>query len=78
MFFNTGKFCLGFKITDPGIEGKPKVGLEHPDWMKRCGEAGFAEFVARELVTVDGKEESSLRLRVLLILLHFYCNGCDR
>lgn len=55
LFMNTGKFCLGFKITDPGITGKPSVGIEYPDWMKRCGDA--AKFVARELVTIDGKEE---------------------
>eukprot|EP00930_Biecheleria_cincta_P084962 TRINITY_DN74384_c0_g1_i1.p1 TRINITY_DN74384_c0_g1~~TRINITY_DN74384_c0_g1_i1.p1 ORF type:complete len:524 (+),score=89.47 TRINITY_DN74384_c0_g1_i1:223-1572(+) len=57
LFFNTGKLCLGFPITDPGIKGKPKVGIEQPDWIKRCNQAGFATFVARELVTVDGKEE---------------------
>jgi len=56
MYFNGGLYCLGFKITDPGIKGS-KVGLEHTDWMKRCDEAGFAKFVGRELVTVDGKEE---------------------
>jgi hypothetical protein len=55
MFLNTGKLCLGFKITDPG--NKQKAGIEQPDWMKRCGAAGFAQYVGRELVTVDGKEE---------------------
>merc|ERR1712224_542608 len=64
MYFTLSKtFCLGFDITDPGIKGSlfhaadNKVGLEHPDWMKRCHDAGFAHLVSRELVTVDGKEE---------------------
>lgn len=57
MFFNQNGFCIGFNITDPGISGTNKVGIERADWMKRCHEAGFAKYVGRELVTVDEKEE---------------------
>jgi len=49
--------CLRFSITDPGQKGKPVIGIESPDWMKRCNDSGFAKFVGREQVNVNGKDE---------------------
>jgi len=49
--------CLKFSITDPGQKGKPVVGIETPDWMKRCNDSGFAKYVGREQVNVNGRDE---------------------
>jgi len=47
-----GAVCIGIAMTDPGIEGTPSVGIDFPDWMSRCNDAGIAEYVGRE--EVDG------------------------
>lgn len=52
-YASAGPVCFKFKIGDPGIKGKPMVGVEYPDWMKRCGDAGFAKYIGREAIKVD-------------------------
>lgn len=47
-----GPVCIGIPMTDPGIDGKPPVGIELPNWMSRCNDAGLAKYVGRE--EVDG------------------------
>merc|ERR1719235_1797406 len=49
--------CLYFPITDPGMDGKPLVGVEQADWMKRCNDAGFAKYVGREQVHYGDSDE---------------------
>jgi len=55
-YATVGPICLKFAITDPGISGKPAVGIEYADWMKRCSDAGFAKHVAREQINIDGED----------------------
>lgn len=61
-YVKTGAVCISFGITDPGIEGKPDVGMETSDWMKRCNDAGFAHFVGREQVQGEWADHWSCRL----------------
>jgi len=55
-YVKSGPLCISFPITDPGISGKPGVGIERPDWMQKCKDAGFAKYVGREQVNVDGED----------------------
>jgi len=56
-YVKSGALCIYFPITDPGQSGTPIVGIEHPDWMKRCKDAGMATYVGREQVNVEGTDE---------------------
>mmetsp|Transcript_82693 Transcript_82693/g.157664 ORF Transcript_82693/g.157664 Transcript_82693/m.157664 type:complete len:509 (-) Transcript_82693:77-1603(-) len=58
-YVKSGLFCLTFPITDPGMHKAP-VGLEKPDWMKACSDAGFARYVGREQVQVDDIHKGNL------------------
>lgn len=55
-YVKIGIVCISFGITDPG-HNKEQVGIERPDWMKRCKEGGWGKYIGREQVLVDGKEE---------------------
>jgi len=55
-YVKSGPLCLYFPIKDHGW-GDAVIGLEHPNWMKRCDDAGYAHFLAREQVNVNGKDE---------------------
>lgn len=52
-YVKTGPLCISFSITDPGAAGI-NVGVEKVDWVKNCKDAGFATFVGREQVDVNG------------------------
>lgn len=51
----TGPICLKFHITDPGAAGA-MVGIEKPDWMARCKDAGYGHMVGREQVRVGTED----------------------
>jgi hypothetical protein len=55
-YASMGPICFKFPITDPGQKGKPQVGIEQVDWMKRCSDAGFAHYVGREQIHVEDKD----------------------
>lgn len=55
-YVKMGPICLDIPIGDPG-QNKAPVGIEEPDWIKRCDEAGMATYVGREQVNVNGKDE---------------------
>merc|ERR1719498_1521817 len=55
-YVKSGPICIYFPISDPGQDGKPKVGVEKPNWMQTCKEAGMAKFVGREQVNVEGED----------------------
>jgi hypothetical protein len=54
-YVKSGLLCLYFPITDPGLAGTPKVGVEKADWMKSCKDAGMAKYIGREQVDVNGE-----------------------
>lgn len=54
-YVKKGAVCIYFSIHDPPTGAL--VGVEYPDWMKRCNDAGYAHFVGREQVNVDGNDE---------------------
>jgi len=54
-YVKAGPLCLTFPISDPGAGGMA-VGVERPDWVKRCSEAGYAKYVGREQVNYEGKD----------------------
>jgi hypothetical protein len=54
-YVKSGALCLYFPITDPGLDGTPKVGVEKADWMQSCKEAGMAKYIGREQVDVHGE-----------------------
>jgi len=56
-FATVGPVCLKFSIKDHGQKGDPMVGIETPDWMKTCNDAGFATYVGREQINVGGADE---------------------
>ena len=56
-YLKSGPIYIGFSITDPGVPGKPSVGLMKPDWMKACNDAGYAKYVGREQARVENKDE---------------------
>jgi len=51
----SGPICLKFHITDPGM-AHAQVGIEKPDWMARCKDAGLAHMVGREQVNVGSED----------------------
>lgn len=55
-YVKSGLICIYFSITDPG-QGKYLVGVEKIDWMQQCSQGGWAKYVGREQVLVDGVEE---------------------
>lgn len=55
-YVKSGPLCIYFPITDPGQSGKPIVGIEKPNWMQTCKDAGFASYVGREQVNVVGED----------------------
>jgi hypothetical protein len=55
-YVKSGIMCIYFPITDPGIEGKPNVGIEKANWMQTCKDAGMATYVGREQVNVEGED----------------------
>ncbi|CAJ1376801.1 unnamed protein product, partial [Effrenium voratum] len=55
-YVKSGILCISFGISDPGMPSEP-VGLERADWMQRCQELGFAKYIGREQVRVDGQDQ---------------------
>jgi hypothetical protein len=49
-YVKSGPLCIYFPITDPGQDGKPTIGVERPNWMQTCKDAGMATYIGREQV----------------------------
>lgn len=54
-YVKNGPLCLYFPIHDPGFAGT-LIGVEKPNWMQSCDDAGYAHFVGREQVRVEPQE----------------------
>jgi len=55
-YVKSGPLCIDFPITDPGSVGG-QVSVERADWMDFCNTSGFAKYVGREQIDVNGQAE---------------------
>jgi hypothetical protein len=55
-YVKSGPLCIYFPITDPSTAAAPAVGVEKPDWMSSCVDAGWAKHVGREQVALRSRQ----------------------